>query len=405
MDTGDTAWILAATALVLFMTLPGLAMFYAGLVRSKAVLSVLMHCFSIAALASVLWLAVGYTISFGDGSGGFSGDLSKAFLAGVSNDDVSGTIPELLFAAFQMTFAVITPALIAGAYVERIKFSSMLIISGAWVVFVYAPIAHWVWGGGWLGDQGVMDFAGGLVVHTSAGVSALVIAALLGTRAGFPANLKLPHSPGMTAAGAAMLWVGWFGFNAGSALGANGQAASALMATHLAASAAAIVWAGLDWIKVGKPTLVGTVVGAIAGLATVTPASGFVSPVGGLILGAAASLVCFFAVQFVKEKLQIDDSLDVFAVHGVGGMVGTLAVALLAADGMGGSGFAHADHSVIGQLGFQALGVVATVVWAGVITFIIVKITAALTDGLRVSEEDEMEGLDLVAHGEQGYHL
>ena len=405
MDTGDTAWILAATALVLFMTLPGLAMFYAGLVRSKAVLSVLMHCFSIAAVASVLWLAVGYTISFGDGSGGFSGDLSKAFLAGVATDDVSGTIPELLFAAFQMTFAVITPALIAGAYVERIKFSSMLIISGAWVVLVYAPIAHWVWGGGWLGDQGVMDFAGGLVVHTSAGVSALVIAALLGTRTGFPDKLKLPHSPGMTAAGAAMLWVGWFGFNAGSALGANGQAASALMATHLAASAAAIVWAGLDWIKVGKPTLIGTVVGAIAGLATVTPASGFVSPVGGLILGAAASLVCFFAVQFVKEKLKIDDSLDVFAVHGVGGILGTLGVAFLAAEGMGGSGFIEADHSVIGQLGVQALGVIATVVWAGVITFIIVKITAALTDGLRVSEEDELTGLDLVAHGEQGYHF
>ena len=311
MNSGDTAWILMSTALVLFMTLPGLAMFYAGLVRSKSVLSVMMHCFSIAALVSVLWLVVGYSLSFGDSLGGIVGGFNRVFFAGMAADMMRGSIPAIVFAIFQMTFAIITPALIVGAYVERIKFSSMLILSSAWLILVYAPVCHWVWGGGWLGELGVMDFAGGLVVHTTAGVSALVIAALLGRRIGFPGKLQPPHNPGMTAAGAAMLWVGWFGFNGGSQLMADGGAGMAITATHLAAASAVIVWSAIEWIKLGKPSLVGAVTGAIAGLATVTPASGFVGPIGGVILGALAGIVCFFAVGIVKERLKIDDSLDV----------------------------------------------------------------------------------------------
>ena len=401
---GDTAWIIVATALVLFMTLPGLALFYAGLVRSRSALSVMMQCVSITALASVLWLVLGYTLSFGDSQGGIIGGLGKVFFAGVQGAQ-SGTIPEIVFAIFQMTFAIITPALIVGAYVERIKFSSVLVFSGAWLLFVYSPICHWVWGGGWLGELGIMDFAGGLVVHASAGSAALVVAAVLGSRRGFPDKIKPPHNPGMTAAGAAMLWVGWFGFNGGSQLAADGGAGMAIAATHFAAVGAAITWSVVEWKKVGKPSLVGMVTGVIAGLATVTPASGFIGPVGGLLLGAVAGVVCYLAVDLVKEKWNIDDSLDVFAVHGVGGVLGTLLVALLALGSLGGGGLSVSSGGFGAQLGVQALGVLATLVWSGGITFIIVKVTAALTGGLRVGAEDEMAGLDQALHGEEAYDL
>ncbi len=404
MIAGDTAWIIVATALVLFMTLPGLALFYAGLVRSRSALSVMMQCVSITALASVLWLVLGYTLSFGDSQGGIIGGLGKVFFAGVQGTQL-GTIPEIVFAIFQMTFAIITPALIVGAYVERIKFSSVLVFSGAWLLFVYSPICHWVWGGGWLGELGIMDFAGGLVVHASAGSAALVVAAVLGSRRGFPDKIKPPHNPGMTAAGAAMLWVGWFGFNGGSQLAADGGAGFAIAATHFAAVGAAITWSVVEWKKVGKPSLVGMVTGVIAGLATVTPASGFISPVGGLLLGAVAGVVCYYAVGLVKEKWNIDDSLDVFAVHGVGGVLGTLLVAVLALGSLGGGGLSVSSGGFGAQLGVQALGVLATLVWSGGITFIIVKVTAALTGGLRVGAEDEMAGLDQALHGEEAYDL
>ncbi len=405
MNSGDTSWVLAATALVLFMTLPGLALFYGGLVRSKSVLSVVMQCFSIAALASLLWLVVGYSLAFGGDVGGVLGGLEKAFFAGIARDTLRGSIPEIVFAIFQMTFAIITPALIVGAFVERTKFPSILIVSSAWVLLVYAPICHWVWGGGWLQQLGVMDFAGGLVVHTSAGTSALVLAAMVGRRRGFPNQLQPPHNPGMTAAGAAMLWVGWFGFNGGSQLAADGGAGMAIAVTHIAAVGGAIAWSTVEWIKFRKPSLVGTVTGVIAGLATVTPASGFVGPAGGLILGAVAGVVCFFAVDMVKERWKIDDSLDVFAVHGVGGIIGTLLVALLAVAVLGGNGLAVERGSIGIQLGVQALGVIAAVAWAAVFTFVIVKVTSRLTSGLRVDEEDELVGLDLATHGERGYDM
>ncbi len=405
VNSGDTAWILVATALVFFMTLPGLAMFYAGLVRSNSVLSVVMHCVSIAALASLLWLFVGYSLAFDDSVGGMIGGVGKVFFSGITADKMSGSIPEIVFAIFQMTFVIITPALIVGAYVERIKFSGVVILSSAWVLLVYAPIAHWVWGGGWLGDLGVMDFAGGIVVHTSAGVAALVTAAFLGRRSGFPDQLQPPHNPGLTAMGAGMLWVGWFGFNGGSQLAADGGAGMAIAVTHIAAASAAVVWSAIEWIKFGKPSLVGAVTGVIAGLATVTPTSGFVGPVGGLILGAAAGAVCFFAVDVVKKKLKIDDSLDVFAVHGVGGILGTLLVAVLAIHALDGGGVLVESGTVGSQLGVQAIGVVAAVAWSAGFTFLILKVTAVLTGGLRVDEEAELVGLDLTTHGERGYDL
>jgi Amt family ammonium transporter len=405
LNSGDTAWVIAASALVLFMTLPGLALFYAGLVRSQAVLSVIMHCFGVACVASVLWLVIGYSLAF-DASiaGGWVGGFGKAFLSGVTANSMSGSIPEIVFAVFQMTFAVITPALIVGAYVERIKFSSVLIFSSAWLLLVYAPVCHWIWGGGWLAGLGVMDFAGGIVVHTTAGASALMIAILLGARRGFPNQVRPPHNPGMTAAGAAMLWVGWFGFNGGSQLAADGGAGMAIMATHIAAATAAIVWSAIEWIKFGKPSVVGAVTGVIAGLATVTPASGFVGPMGGLILGAVGGFVCFYAVQAVKFRFKIDDSLDVFAVHGVGGILGSLLVAVLALGAFGGNGLAE-GQTAGGQLSVQALAVGVTLVWSAVLTFIIVKVTGVLTGGLRVSQDQEIEGLDLAAHGERGYDL
>ena len=405
MNSGDTAWVMAATALVLFMTLPGLALFYGGLVRSKSVLSVLMQCFSIAALASLLWLVVGYSLAFGDDAAGVVGGLEKVFFAGISADTMHGSIPEIVFAIFQMTFAVITPALIVGAFVERTKFPAILIMSSAWVLLVYAPICHWVWGGGWLQELGVMDFAGGLVVHTSAGVSALVIAAMVGKRQGFPNQLQPPHNPGMAAAGAGMLWVGWFGFNGGSQLAADGGAGMAIAVTHIAAAGGALAWTAVEWIKFRKPSLVGTITGVIAGLATVTPASGYVGPAGGLILGAVAGVVCFFVVDVVKGRFNIDDSLDVFAVHGVGGMIGTVLVAFLALSVLRGTGLSVESGAIGSQLGVQVLGVVAVVAWSAILTFIIVKVTSMLTGGLRVDEEDELVGLDLAIHGERGYDM
>ncbi len=403
-SAGDSAWIIVASALVLLMTLPGLAMFYAGLVRSQAVLSVIMQCFAITCLASLLWLALGYSLAFTESVGGFIGGLDKVFFANVTPEVVSGSIPEIVFAVFQMTFAVITPALMVGAYVERVKFQAVLILSGFWLILVYAPVCHWIWGGGWLGALGVMDFAGGLVVHCTAGVSALVIAMVLGNRRGFPNQVHPPHNPGMTAVGAAMLWVGWFGFNGGSQLAADGGAGMAIAVTHIAAAAAAVTWSAIEWIKFGKTSLIGAATGVIAGLATVTPASGFIGPVGGLVLGVAAGAICFFATDLVKQNWKIDDSLDVFAVHGVGGMLGTLLVAVLAVGALGGRGLAE-GMTIPKQFGVQAVGLVATALWSALVTFAIVKATAALTGGLRVDEEDEMVGLDLATHGERGYDL
>jgi Amt family ammonium transporter len=406
LNSGDTAWIITATALVLFMTLPGLALFYGGLVRSNNVLSVIMHCVAIACLMSVLWLIIGYSLSFTDGAGANNliGGLSRMFLAGVGTEALSGTIPENVFFAFQMTFAIITPALMVGAYVERIKFSAVLILSGLWLIVVYAPVTHWVWGGGWLAQMGVMDFAGGLVVHATAGISSLVIVKALGARHGFPGEVSPPHNPGMVAMGACMLWVGWFGFNGGSALAANGSAGMALTVTHIAAATASLVWMLIEWKKYGKPSLVGLVTGTIAGLATITPASGFVGPIGALIIGVAAGLVCFKMVQIVKTAWKLDDSLDVFAVHGVGGSLGTILVAFLCAPMFGGLGLPE-GKTMIDALGVQALGLAATVAWSAVATFILVKITAGLTNGIRVRNDDELEGLDITVHGETAYRL
>jgi Amt family ammonium transporter len=397
LSGGDSAWILTATALVLFMTLPGLALFYGGLVRAQAVLSVLMHCFTICCIASLLWLFGVYSLAFGDGG------LDKAFLAGVGADSLSGTIPETTFFMFQMTFAIITPALIAGAYPERINFPVVLLFSGIWLILVYAPAAHWIWGGGWLADMGIMDFAGGLVVHVTAGVSALVLAVMLGSRRGFSREITPPHSPGMTMTGAAMLWVGWFGFNAGSALAADGAAGMAMTVTHISAAVGALSWAVTEWIKYGKPSLIGTVTGMVAGLASITPASGFVGPMGALVIGLVGGLVCFLATVYIKRVVKIDDSLDVFAVHGVGGALGTILAGVFAATGLGGMGLAEGT-TMAGQVLVQILGVAVVAVWSGVVTFVIVKIIGLVVT-LRVSEEDEIEGLDIVAHGERAYEL
>ena len=405
LNSGDTAWILTSTALVLFMTLPGLALFYGGLVRSSSVLSVLMHCFAICCVSSILWLVAGYSLAFGDGGGANAiiGGLDKAFLMGVGPDSLSGTIPETVFFMFQMTFAVITPALIVGAYPERVKFSSVLFFSAVWLMIVYVPVTHWVWGGGWLADMGVMDFAGGIVVHVTAGVSALVFAHCLGARRGFPSTLRPPHNPGLTMAGAAMLWVGWFGFNAGSALTAGGGAGMAMTVTHISAAAASLSWAAMEWAKFGKPSLIGIVTGMVAGLATVTPASGFIGPMGGLILGLVSGVVCQWMTMFIKQNMKIDDSLDVFAVHGVGGIIGTLCVAFLATSTFQGLGLS--DGATVGsQIWVQFIGVAAVAAWSALATFIILKVSDALF-GLRVPEEEEIEGLDITAHGERSYEL
>ena len=401
MNAADTSWILTATALVLLMTLPGLGLFYAGLVQAKNALSVLMHCMAIACLASLLWFGVGYSIAFSEGNAYF-GDLSKAFLIGIDREALSGTLPESLFATFQMTFAIITPALMVGAFVERIKFGSVMLISALWLLIVYAPVTHWVWGGGWLAQMGVIDFAGGIVVHVTAGVSALVIAIMLGSRKGFPEKILPPHAPWMVMVGASLLWVGWFGFNAGSAVAADQNAGMAMLATHLSAATASIVWLVIEKIKYGKPSLVGLVTGTIAGLATITPASGSVGPLGGVILGLAGGVICYFAVDLVRHKMRIDDSLDVLAVHGVGGATGTLLVVFLAGLGDGGTGLG--DVSVGSQFMVQLTGVVSVAIFSAVATAIIVMITKALI-GLRVSDDEETEGLDFSHHGETAYRL
>ncbi len=401
MNEANTAWILVSTALVLFMTLPGLALFYAGLVGSKNALSTLSQCFVIACVASIVWFVAGYSIAF-SGEGMYFGDLEKMFLSGISLDTLSGDIPETLFVMFQMTFAIITPALIVGAYVERIKFSAVIIITSMWLILVYSPVTHWVWGGGWLAQMGVMDFAGGLVVHTTAGISALVIAKMLGPRSGFPSSIKPPHSPVIAMIGAAMLWVGWFGFNAGSALAANQNAAMAMLVTHISAASATITWMIIDWLKNGKPGLVGMITGMVAGLATVTPASGYIGPMGGLILGISSGVICYYFVGFVKNVINIDDTLDVFAVHGVGGILGTLLCATLATSYYGGLGL---EGTISDQTTTQLIGVVSISIYTLVATTIIVIITNMLV-GLRVSEQEEKrDGLDLGSHGESSYHL
>ena len=405
LDSGNTAWMLTATALVLFMTLPGLALFYGGLVQSKNVLSVLMHCFAIACLASIIWFTVGYSLALTPGNeDGWIGGQAAFFLQNLSIDSLNGDHPETVWIMFQMTFAIITPGLIVGAFVERIKFSAVLLFSALWLVVVYCPVCYWVWGGGWLAERGVIDFAGGIVVHATAGASALTLAAMLGRRHGFPRNLKPPHNPGMVMTGAAMLWVGWFGFNAGSAAAADTSAGMAMLVTHLSAATASLVWMIVEWRNTGKPGLVGIVTGMVAGLATITPASGSVGPLGAIIIGASAGIICYYACGFVKEKLGIDDSLDVAAVHGVGGILGTLLVSYLGWKGeLGGLGINAETWQ--DQLVVQAQGCLAAIALSVIATYIIVKIVSALTSGIRVSDDDETKGLDQAAHGENGYSL
>jgi len=401
IDSGDTAWILTATALVLLMTLPGLALFYAGLVQSKNIVSVLMHHFAIAALMSVLWVIAGYSLAF-SGDGAWVGDLANSFMSKITLDSASGTIPESVFAAFQMTFAIITPALIIGAYVERMKFAAILLYSAVWLLTVYAPVTHWVWGGGIMAEWGVLDFAGGIVVHATAGTAALVCALVVGKRRSFPTSVQPPHSPVLTMIGASMLWIGWFGFNGGSALGAGNSAGMALLVTHIAAATASLVWMFIEWFRFGRPSLVGIVTGMVAGLASVTPASGFIGVPGGLILGLAGGVACYVAVDLIRVRLKIDDSLDVFAVHGVGGILGSLLVAYLALPAFGGLGLA--DGVTAGsQFMVQLASVAITVLWTGIASYVILKVIGAVI-GLRVDQQDEIEGLDLSQHGERGYH-
>ena len=401
IDSGDTAWILTATALVLLMTLPGLALFYAGLVQSKNIVSVLMHHFAIAALMSILWVIAGYSLAF-SGDGAWVGNLANSFMSDLTLDSASGTIPESVFAAFQMTFAIITPALIIGAYVERMKFAAILLFSAVWLLAVYAPVTHWVWGGGIMAEWGVLDFAGGIVVHATAGTAALVCALVVGKRRGFPTSVQPPHSPVLTMIGASMLWIGWFGFNGGSALGAGNSAGMALLVTHIAAATASLVWMFIEWFRFGRPSLVGIVTGMVAGLATVTPASGFIGVPGGLILGLAGGVACYVAVDLIRVRLKIDDSLDVFAVHGVGGILGSLLVAYLALPAFGGLGLA--DGVTAGsQFMVQLASVAITVLWTGIGSYVILKVIGAVI-GLRVDQQDEIEGLDLSQHGERGYH-
>ena len=399
---GDTAWILTASALVLFMTLPGLALFYGGLVRARNVLSVLMHCFVICCAVSVLWALCGYSLAFSQGTP-WLGGLANVLLRNMAAVRADTTLPESVFALFQMTFAVITPALIIGAFPERVSFGFVTLFSALWLMIVYVPAAHWIWGGGWLAERGTLDFAGGIVVHTTARLSALVTAMMIGKRRGFPNHLVPPHSPGMTMTGAGMLWVGWYGFNGGSALAASAGAGSAILATHLAASMAALVWMTLEWLKAGKPTSIGIVTGAVAGLATITPASGYVGPGGALAIGLCGGFVCFYATLFIKQVAKIDDTLDVFAVHGVGGMLGSLLVAGFALPELGGVGLAQGvdwKH----QLATQAIAVGSVALWSVIATIILVKVLGAMLP-LRVPGEAEYEGLDLSTHGERAYEL
>ncbi|MGR9051177.1 MAG: ammonium transporter [Gammaproteobacteria bacterium] len=403
LNTGNTAWMLTSTALVLFMTLPGLSLFYAGLVRSKNVLSVLMQCFAITCVVSILWLGGVYSLIFADGGDwqGFIGGCSKVFLSGLTPESMTGDIPEAVYFMFQMTFAIITPALIVGGFAERMKFSSMLWFSALWLMIVYLPICHWIWGGGWLASLGVMDFAGGIVIHINAGVSALVSALVMGNRNGFPTTAMPPHNMPMVVTGAGMLWVGWFGFNGGSALTSDGAAGMAILATHIAAAAASLTWMFIEWIRFGKPSVLGIVTGMVAGLGTITPGSGFVGPLGALIIGVIAGGVCFTATQIIKRVLKIDDSLDVFPVHGVGGIVGSLLTGVFAATSLGGLGLSE-GVTIMDQVGVQALAIVSTIVWSAVFSYAILKILDIVI-GLRVTKDEEIQGLDLVLHEETGY--
>ena len=406
----DTSWILTATALVLFMTIPGLSLFYAGLVRAKNVLSVLMQCFALTCLMSLVWFAVGYTIAFGsDGveQGLWLGDFGNIFLQSITIDSTNGSIPASLFVIFQMTFAIITPALIVGGFAERMRFSAMLIFSALWLVLVYAPICHWVWGGGWLGSMGLQDFAGGTVVHITAGVAAVVAALVIGPRTGFSVTPMPPHNLTMTVTGAGMLWVGWFGFNAGSAVAADSSAAMAMLVTHLSAACGSLAWMTMEWLRHGKPSVLGIVTGMVAGLGTITPASGSVGPAGAVVIGLSAGVVCYFATNFIKQKLKIDDSLDVFPVHGVGGALGTILAGVFCSTQLGifsGNGFSDGVTSMGSQISIQLTGVVATVIYTAVMSFILFK-AVDFTIGLRIDEEDETQGLDLVLHNERGYDL
>ena len=406
LNPANTAWIMTATALVLFMTLPGLALFYAGLVRVRNVLSVLMQCFAITCVVSILWLVAGYSLAFSNGGDAnpWIGGLSNFMLAGVSEAALSGDIPESVFAMFQLTFAIITPALIVGGFAERMRFSAMLLFSSLWLLVVYAPVTHWVWGGGWLGSLGLLDFAGGTVVHITAGVAALVAALVLGRRRGFPDTPMPPHNMTLTAAGAGMLWVGWFGFNGGSALAANGDAGMAILVTHISAATGAFTWMLCEWLRFGKPSVLGLVTGMVAGLGCITPASGFVGPAAALVFGFAAGLLCFLATNFLKRSLRIDDSLDVMPVHGVGGALGTLLVGVFASSSLGlfsgqGDGLPMAQ-----QLQVQAIGVLAVVAFTAIATYALLKLCDFLP-GLRVDEEEETDGLDLTQHNERGYNF
>ena len=405
LNEANTAWMLVSTVLVLFMTLPGLALFYAGLVRSKNVLSVLMQCFSITCMVTVVWIVVAYSIAFGDGgtANAWYGGFGKSFLAGIDPKTVKGTIPETVFAMFQLTFAIITPALVVGAYAERVRFSGMLLFSLLWLLLIYCPVAHWVWGDGWLQKMGLMDFAGGTVVHLNAGMAALVAALVLGRRRGFPETPMPPHNLTMTVTGACMLWVGWFGFNAGSALAADGAAGMAMLVTHIGAATGSLAWVICEWTRYGKPSVLGIVTGMVAGLGTITPASGFVGPMGALAIGAAAGVICFFATNFMKRSLKIDDSLDVFPVHGVGGILGTFLTGIFAAAALGGVGYPE-KVGMGDQIMVQVIGILAIGAWSGIGTWILLKVSDALT-GLRIAAEEETEGLDTVLHNEKGYNL
>ena len=406
----DTSWILTATALVLFMTIPGLSLFYAGLVRAKNVLSVLMQCFALTCLMSLVWFAIGYTIAFGsDGveQGPWIGDFGNIFLHSITIDSTNGSIPASLFVIFQMTFAIITPALIVGGFAERMRFSAMLSFSTLWLVLVYAPICHWVWGGGWLGSMGLQDFAGGTVVHITAGVAAVVAALVIGPRTGFSVTPMPPHNLTMTVTGAGMLWVGWFGFNAGSAVAADSSAAMAMLVTHLSAACGSLAWMTMEWLRHGKPSVLGIVTGMVAGLGTITPASGYVGPAGAVVIGLSAGVVCYFATNFIKQTLKIDDSLDVFPVHGVGGALGTIMAGIFCSTQLGifsGNGFSDGVSSMGSQISIQLTGVVATVIYTALMSFILFK-AVDFSIGLRIEEEDETQGLDLVLHNERGYDL
>jgi Amt family ammonium transporter len=402
-NPGDTAWLLTATALVLFMTLPGLAAFYSGLVRNKNVLSVLMQCFAISCVVSVLWLVGGYGLAFGDGGGlqPIIGSLSKVWFSGIGRESITGSVPEAAFLMFQLTFAIITPALVVGGFAERMKFSAVLWFTVAWLLLVYVPVCHWVWGGGWLAKRGVLDFAGGIVVHVNAGVAALVAALVLRERRGFPQVAMPPHNMPLTVVGAGMLWVGWYGFNGGSALAANGSASMAILVTHLGAATGALAWMALEWLRYGKPSVLGIVTGMVAGLGTITPASGFVGPLGAVAIGAVAGIVCFGATQYLKRTLRVDDSLDVSPVHGVGGVIGSILTGVFVDASLGGIGYAE-GMTMGSQVAVQTLGVVATAAWCAFATWAILKVID-VTVGLRVTEEQESEGLDLAQHGERGY--